>query len=39
MAIYNNTNGSYILLLAKISDMPKNEVRVKCRSILIGNPS
>ncbi len=39
MAIYNNTNGSYILLLAKISDMPKNKVQVYVDPILIGNPS
>jgi hypothetical protein len=39
MAIYNNTDGSYILPLAKISDMPKNTVQVHVDPILIGNPS
>ncbi|MGE3858990.1 MAG: hypothetical protein AB7F53_03280 [Nitrososphaeraceae archaeon] len=39
LAIYNNTNNSYILPLSKISNMPKNKIQVFTDPIFFGNPS
>lgn len=39
LAIFNNTDNSYILPLSRISDMPTNKVQVFIDPIFIGNPS
>lgn len=38
MAVFNNTADTYVLPLAKISDMPKDKVQVFVDPSLIGNP-
>lgn len=38
MAVFNNTADTYVLPLAKISDMPKDKVQVFIDPSLIGNP-
>ena len=38
MAVFNNTEGTYTLPLAKISNMPKNKVQVFIDPNLIGSP-
>ncbi|PWU79860.1 MAG: hypothetical protein DLM72_15305 [Candidatus Nitrosopolaris wilkensis] len=39
MTEFNNTANTYVLPLAKISDMPKDKVQVFIDPSLIGNPS
>jgi hypothetical protein len=39
MAIFNNTNNSYVLPLSRISDMPMNKVEVFFDAALVGAPS
>jgi hypothetical protein len=39
MTIFNNTANTYVLPLARISDMPKDKVQVFIDPSLIGNPS
>jgi hypothetical protein len=39
MTVFNNTANTYILPLAKISDMPKDKVQVFIDPSLIGNPT
>jgi hypothetical protein len=39
MAVFNNTANTYVLPLARISDMPKDKVQAFIDPSLIGNPS
>ena len=39
MAVFNNTANTYVLPLARISDIPKDKVQVFIDPGLIGNPS